>query len=260
MIPTLQIHYEDEHLLVIDKPAGMIVHEGAGHAADDDAEDREEETSLLTDWIKAERPGIVEAFANDPDPLYFRPGIVHRLDKDTSGLLVIAKTLDVKTAMQALFKERSLEKEYVCLVFGKPSPEQGSIETFIARNPHHRREMAVSHTGKGKEAKTDYRTIQSWDYKYKGQKTALSLVDVILHSGRMHQIRVHMKYKGWPIIGDQTYQTKPSRNISKELKLDRQFLHAKRLSFTHPITKEVVEVTSSLPGDLQDVIDRLESK
>lgn len=258
MIPALVTYYEDEYLLIVDKPAGMIVHEGAGHSADDEPEDREEGTSLLTDWIKAEHPAIVTAFENDTDPLYFRPGIVHRLDKDTSGLIIIAKNPETKTALQAMFKERDLDKEYVCLVLGKPSPEEGTIETFIARNPHHRREMAVSHVGKGKEAKTDYRVVQSWEYKYKGQKQFLSLVDVVLHSGRMHQIRVHMKYKGWPLIGDPTYQTKPSRNISKELKLHRQFLHAKHLRFTHPITKEVVDVTSSLPSDLQDVIDRLE--
>lgn len=257
MTPALITYYEDEFLLIVDKPAGMIVHEGAGHAANDEPEDREEGTSLLTDWIKAEHPAIVTAFEKDPDPLYFRPGIVHRLDKETSGLIIIAKTPEMKTALQVLFKERRIEKEYVCLVLGKPTPEQGSIESFIARNPHHRREMAVSHVGKGKEARTDYRVVQSWEYKYKGQRCYLTLVDIVLHSGRMHQIRVHMKYKGWPLIGDQTYQTKPSRNISKELRLDRQFLHAKRLSFVHPMTGETVEVLSSLPSDLQDVVDRL---
>lgn len=251
------VHYEDEYLLVVDKPAGMIVHEGAGHAADD--EDREEGNQLLTDWIKAERPAIVESFKDDPDPLYFRPGIVHRLDKDTSGLLIIAKTPEIKADLQALFKSREVTKEYVCLVFGKPQPEEGSIETFIARNPRHRREMAVSFTEKGKPAKTDYRTITSYELKQKGQKFYVSLVDVILHSGRMHQIRVHMKYKGWPIIGDQTYQTKPSRNLSKEFGLNRQFLHAKRLAFTHPKTGESVNILSALPPDLQDTIDKLEA-
>lgn len=255
---TIPVRYEDDDLLIVDKPAGVIVHEGAGHSHDD--EEREEGSQLLTDWLKTERPAIVEAFADDPDPLYFRPGIVHRLDKDTSGLLVIAKRPAIKTALQDLFKERAVTKEYLCLVFGKPEPEQGSIETFIARNPHHRREMAVSFVGKGKEAKTDYQVKESWNYKYKGQGSRLSLVEVSLHSGRMHQIRVHLKYKGWPIIGDQTYQTKPSRNISRELGLDRQFLHAAHLRLTQPMTGETIDVRSPLPNDLQAIIDRLTTK
>ena len=249
------VRFEDDYLAVVDKPAGIIVHEGAGHDAD--LEQREQGSVLLTDWIKTERPEIVTAFANDPDPLYFRPGIVHRLDKDTSGLLIIAKTPEVRTELQELFKAREVTKEYVTLVLGRPNPEEGTIETFIARNPHHRREMAVSFTGKGKEARTDYTTLQTWPYRYKGQNILISLVQIALHSGRMHQIRVHMKYKGWPVIGDQTYQTKPSRNISKELGIERQFLHAKKLAFTHPVTGERVEVVGELPNDLQAVLGKI---
>lgn len=241
------VSYEDDSLLIIDKPAGLVVHEGAGESAE-----------LLTDWIKQERPQIVAAFSNQPDDLYWRPGIVHRLDKDTSGLLVIAKTPDVKAQLQALFKSREVTKEYLTLVLGQPEASQGRIETFIARNPHHRREMAVSHTGRGKEAVTEYRIKDGWPYRYKGQLHWLSFLDITLHSGRMHQIRVHMKYKGWPVIGDQTYQTKPSRNISKELGLNRQFLHAHRLSFMHPVSHELIEATSPLPSDLQSTIDRLQ--
>jgi 23S rRNA pseudouridine1911/1915/1917 synthase len=255
---TIETLYEDKYLLVIDKPVGVIVHEGAGNAAHD-TEDREERTSVLTDWIKETHPQIVEAFAQEED-LYFRPGIVHRLDKDTSGLLVIAKTPEMKTKLQALFKERSVSKQYTALVLGRPEPTEGTIATHISRDPHHRRQMAVSFVGKGKEATTDYRTVTTWHYPYKGQRLAVSLVNITLHSGRMHQIRVHMKYKGWPVIGDQTYQTKPSRNISKELDIDRQFLHAHQLAFTHPETGETIEVLSPLPGSLQRVIDTLEEK
>lgn len=256
MIPVL---YEDEYLLIVNKPAGVIVHEGAGHAADAEEEEREEGSHLLTDWIKSAHPEIVEAFANDPDPLYFRPGIVHRLDKDTSGLLVIAKTPEIKEQLQALFKSREVSKQYITLVLGQPEPMEGSIETFISRDPHHRRQMAVSFIGKGKEAKTDYRTIQTWHYSYKGQRLPISLISITLHSGRMHQIRVHMKHKGWPVIGDQTYRTKPSRNISKAFGLERQFLHAEKLEFTHPETGETVAVISPLPADLQRIIDLLEN-
>ncbi len=251
----IPIIYEDESLLIVDKPAGIIVHEGAGHANEDDIPD--DQSQLLTDWLKQERPEIVTAFEKEDD-LYFRPGIVHRLDKDTSGLLIIAKTPEVKTALQSLFKERRVTKKYVALVLGRPEPEQESIESFICRDPHHRRQMTVSLTEKGKLAKTDYQVIQHWQYRYKNQPISLSLVEVDLHSGRMHQIRVHMKYRGWPIIGDQTYRTKPSRNIAKEFHLDRQFLHAKQLTFVHPINQKKIDVISLLPIELQRVFDLLE--
>jgi 23S rRNA pseudouridine1911/1915/1917 synthase len=248
---TIPIIYEDRYLLIIDKPAGAIVHEGAGQ--------EDGNTILLTTWLKQERPDIVTAFANDPDPLYFRPGIVHRLDKDTSGLLVIAKTPEIKAKLQALFKSRQVTKQYTTLVLGRPNPEEGTITTFISRNPQHRREMAVSFVGKGKEAVTEYKLVSDWPYRYKGQTLPISLLDITLHSGRMHQIRVHLKHKGWPVIGDQTYYTKPSRNISKDLGLDRQFLHAQRLAFIHPELGELVDTFSPLPEDLQPVIDKLET-
>ena len=255
MKPT--VLYEDDSLLVIDKPAGLIVHEGAGHANE---QGENKPGYLLTDWIRKEKPEIVNAFAIETADLYFRPGIVHRLDKDTSGLLVLAKIPAVKKALQQLFKDREVIKEYTTLVLGQPTPEQGRIETFINRNPHHRRQMAVSLVDKGKEAVTDYETRQRWQYLYKGQKIPLSFLKITLHSGRMHQIRVHMKHKGHPVLGDQTYQTKPSRNISKELGLSRQFLHASRLSFIHPETEERLNIISPLPNDLQKVIDQLDAK
>jgi 23S rRNA pseudouridine1911/1915/1917 synthase len=244
---NLEILFEDDSLLIVDKPAGMVVHEGAG-----------ENANLLTDWISRERPAIAEAFKDEPTEEYYRPGIVHRLDKDTSGIIVIAKTPAVKTAMQSLFKEHTVEKIYTTLVYGEPNPAEGRIETTIARNPQRKREMAVSFTEKGKGAKTDYRTLKNYRVKYKGDWHAVSLVSVTLHSGRMHQIRVHMKYKGWPVIGDQTYKTKPSARISAELGLSRQFLHASSIIFTHPVTGEIIAVKSPLPSDLQIVMDKIE--
>ncbi len=242
---TVTVLYEDQDLLIVDKPTGMVVHEGAGNSA---------ETVLLTDWIKTSRPEIVSAFANQPPEPYFRPGIVHRLDKETSGLLVVAKRPAIKAALQDLFKARAVSKEYRALVYGQPNPEEGSIETFIARNPHHRREMAVSFMAKGKLALTEYKMLKI----YHKEPAQLCLLAVTLHSGRMHQIRVHLKYKGWPIIGDQTYSTKPSRRISKALGLARQFLHAERLAFIHPENHQQIEIISPLPADLQSVLNSLE--
>ena len=263
IIPIL---YEDEHLLIVDKPAGVIVHEGAGHVSGLDGlnqpspDENTKRDYLLTDWLRKERPDIIESFKNEPTDVYFRPGIVHRLDKDTSGLLVIAKTPQVKQKLQALFKSRQVTKQYATLVLGQPTPEEGSIKTFISRDPHRRRQMAVSFVGKGKEAKTDYKTLRTWIYSYKGQRLPISLIKITLHSGRMHQIRVHMKYKGWPVIGDKTYQTKPSRNISKELGLNRQFLHAEHLAFTHPMSNKLIDIISPLPEDLGNCIDKLEKE
>lgn len=252
------ILFEDLYLLIIDKPAGLIVHEGAGNI--NNIKNQKPKTKnngeLLTDWIKVYKPEVVTAFQDEKE-LYFRPGIVHRLDKGTSGLLVLAKTPSVKHQLLEKFKNRKITKEYTALVLGKPAPEEGSIETFIARDPHHRRQMAVNFVGKGKAARTDYKVTRTWQYHYKGQSKPISLLNIVLHSGRMHQIRVHLKHKGWPVLGDQTYQTKVSRNLSRELGLDRQFLHAKRLAFEHPVTHEPIDEANQIPTDLQNIIDKL---
>lgn len=254
----LPVLYEDEYLLIVDKPAGIVVHGGAGQAKGIGDRVKGIEPTLLTDWIREKRPAIVENFKDDIDSLYYRPGIVHRLDKDTSGLLIIAKTPKVKKVLQVLFKSREVTKKYVALVLGQPEPEEGSIETCITRDPQHRRQMAVSFVGKGKEAKTDYKTVNTWYYRSKGQLLPISLMSLTLHSGRMHQIRVHLKHKGWPVIGDQTYQTKLSRDVSKELDLERQFLHAERLIFQHPQLNQEIDVISLLPIELQRILDQLE--
>lgn len=245
-IPAPTVIYEDESLLVVDKPVGMVVHEGAG-----------EHANLLTDWITAQRPEIVVAFKNQPEQEFYRPGIVHRLDKDTSGLIVIAKNPAVQADLQAQFKNRTIGKKYTTLVYGKPTPSEGAIETLIARNRRRKQEMSVTANANGKPAVTEYRTVSSYQFRLGRELHPITLLEVTLHSGRMHQIRVHMKHKLWPVIGDQTYKTKPSGRISKALGLNRQFLHASKLVFIHPKTGLENAIISPLPEDLQLILDRL---
>lgn len=255
---SIKTIYEDGEMLVIDKPAGLIIHEGAGHSVGPDG--RVGEDRLLTDWIGEYHPEIIENFSKEPAELYFRPGIVHRLDKDTSGLLVIAKTPKAKAELQKQFKDRKVDKTYTALVLGRPKPAEGLIETLIARHPRRRKEMAVSYKQNAKAAITEYKTIETFRYKPKGtgQPEYLSLLSIKLHSGRMHQIRVHCKHQGWPIVGDTTYQTKPGRRISQSLNLSHQFLHASKLKLIHPTTGEILSFESPLPSELTRVIDSLE--
>jgi 23S rRNA pseudouridine1911/1915/1917 synthase len=213
----LNIVYEDPYLVVVDKPAGMVVHPAPGN------EHGTLVNALL--WRYARLPG---------DPL--RPGIVHRLDKDTSGLIVVALTPEAVPALAGLFKRREIRKEYLALVLGTLNPPAGSIAGDIGRDPRYRQRMAIVATG-GREARTTYETEEVLD--------GFSLVRVMLETGRMHQIRVHFSALGHPIAGDPLYG-RPLRGLA----IKRQFLHATRLRFQHPFTGETLDLVSPLPPDL----------
>lgn len=234
MNPMPKIIYEDDDILVIDKPAGLVVHEGAG---------KEEWT--VKKWSKSE--------------------IVHRLDKDTSGLMVLTKSKEAAENLKNQFAQRQVRKEYTTLVLGKVEPKRGEISGKIGRSSKNRQKMAVLYLGQGREARTGYEVIQQYrhpcesrdpgnnilDSRLRGNdRCTLSLLKVFPKTGRTHQIRVHLKHFGYPVIGDQKYFTKISRKISKELELNRQFLHASRLEFKHPRTGERVEFKSDLPKKL----------
>ncbi len=222
----LKIAWSDEHLLVVDKPPGLVVHPARGH--------REGTLSqLLTD------AGLEGAGGGDPD----RPGIVHRLDRDTSGLLVVARSEQAHRLLQAALRERLVEREYVALVEGRPPSRTGTIEAPIGRHPRIRTRMAVGGTG-AREARTHFTLERSL-----GQ---VSLLRLRLDTGRTHQIRVHLQAIGHPVCGDPEYGT------AGTLGLERQFLHATRLAFPHPITGVPVEVHSPLPDDLREDIARAE--
>ncbi len=242
----VKIVYEDEYLMVVDKPAGLLVHETAAH-----------ESETLTNDIVRHIKGLKKL--DWPDPL--RPGIVHRLDKNTSGLIFIAKTPEILTELQQQFKDRQVEKEYTALVYGLPSPKQGSIEAAIGRHPTLDKQTIIPMTfawtkGKIRPAVTQYKIIDEYQY----QKQTLALIIAKPLTGRMHQIRVHLKYLGYPIIGDPIYFTKPSKRLSKNLGLDRQFLHASKLIFTHPISQQPLEFQSSLPKELTSILNKFERR
>lgn len=216
------IAYEDEHLLVVDKGAGLVVHPARGH--------REDTLSQLL---------AHSAAGGDPE----RAGIVHRLDRDTSGLLLVSRSEEVHRLLQAALAERRIEREYLALVQGRPPARSGTIEAPIGRDPRVRTRMAVG-GAHAREARTHFTLERALG--------DTSLLRVRLDTGRTHQIRVHLQAIGHPVCGDPEYGTPGS------LGLERQFLHAARIAFDHPLTGERVEVTSSLPADLQSALARAE--
>ena len=219
----LKIIYEDSDLLVIDKPAGLAVHPAPGHPG-----------HTLVNAVLNYLPEI----STDADAT--RPGIVHRLDKDTSGLIIVAKNRVAQANLSDQFKERSVSKTYLVLVRGRLAPEAGIIEASIGRDPRQRQRMAV--VTKGREARTAYRVI-----RYIGN---YSLLEIKPETGRTHQIRVHLAAIGFPVVGDATYGvTSPH--------LTRQFLHAHKLRFKLPFTGQPVEFESPLPSDLEQALKEI---
>ncbi len=216
----LNIIYEDEDLLVIDKPAGLAVHPAPGHPA-----------HTLVNAILARLPHLAD-MGNS-----LRPGIVHRLDKDTSGLLLVAKNPAAQANLVAQFKSRLVTKAYLALVKGHLTPETGIIEAAIGRDPYRRQRMAIVEGGR--EACTGYELVRYLD-KY-------TLLEVRPETGRTHQIRVHLAAIGFPVVGDKIYGVKSPH-------LPRQFLHACRLGFKLPSTGQYVEFQSPLPEDLERVL------
>ena len=207
--------FEDEYLLVVDKPAGVVVHPARGHWA-----------GTLAQALEGRAAGGEESW---------RAGIVHRLDRDTSGLLVVAKSDAVHRALKSLLSHRRLHREYLALVDGHPSARTGTIDAPIGRHRRDRKLMSID-TDEPREARTHF--------EIERLLPATALLRVKLETGRTHQIRVHLAAIGHPIAGDPQYGTKG------ELGLERQFLHAARLAFEHPVTGEPVDVTSPLPDDL----------
>lgn len=223
----LDIVYEDKDVLVVNKPAGLTVHPAPGHP-----------NHTLVNAILAHCPDL----ANSTDPI--RPGIVHRLDKDTSGLIVIARDDFAKAHLVDQFKSHTVTKGYLVLVRGRLSPQQGVIEAPIGRHPRNRQRMAVVETGK--EASTQYEVR-----KYLNNYT---LLEVTLKTGRTHQIRVHLSTIGFPVAGDAVYGGK-RRDEPTALGLNRHFVHAYRLGFRLPSTNAYQEFTCDLPPELQRVLE-----
>lgn len=221
----LNIVYEDDDLLVINKAAGMVVHPAPGHAED-----------TLVNALLARYPDLQTRSTDQ------RPGIVHRLDRDTSGLIIVARTSRAQTALVEQMKRHEIVKRYLALVEGVIALDQGSIDAPIGRNPRHRQQMAVTAQG-SREAITHFRVLERF-----ARHTLLLLQ---LETGRTHQIRVHLKAIGHPVVGDPTYG---SGNVIRGSRLTRQFLHASQLQFAHPISGEPLQFEAPLPPDLQNVL------
>jgi 23S rRNA pseudouridine1911/1915/1917 synthase len=220
------IAYEDEQLLVVDKAAGVVVHPAKGHQED-----------TLSQLLAGVAGGGVAG--GDAD----RPGIVHRLDRDTSGLLVVARSEAVHAKLQRALSRREIEREYLALVQGRPPARTGTIEAPIGRDARVRTRMAVG-GAHAREARTHFELAQAL--------AETSLLRLRLETGRTHQIRVHLQAIGHPVVGD------PEYGSGATLGLTRQFLHATRLAFAHPISGERVEVHSPLPDDLAAALARAE--
>ncbi|MDT0608389.1 RluA family pseudouridine synthase [Croceitalea rosinachiae] len=238
----LDIVYEDDAFLVVNKPAGMVVHPGHGNYSG----------TLIN--------ALTFHFENLPNNSSNRPGLVHRIDKDTSGLLVVAKTEAAMTHLAKQFFEKTSEREYVALVWGNIENDSGTIEGNIARHPKNRLQMTVFPDGdEGKEAVTHYKILERLGY--------VTLVSCKLETGRTHQIRVHMKYIGHTLFNDERYGgdkilkgttfTKYKQFVDNAFKvLPRQALHAKTLGFEHPTTKEFMRFNSELPQDMVNCIEK----
>jgi len=237
----LHIVYEDDQLLIVNKPAGMVTHPAYGNY-----------TGTLVNALLHHCNSLSKVNTET------RPGIVHRLDKDTTGLMVVAKNDVAHHLIAKQFSRRTISREYWAIVWGKFQQQNGTIEASLGRSKKDRKKVAV--TAEGKHAVTDYQVIKEFEY--------LSLIRLKLRTGRTHQIRVHLAHVGHPVFGDPTYggrsyqwgglEGKRAQHAQNLLKLiDRQALHAKTIGFVHPSTKESVEFDSELPEDMQEVLSRL---
>jgi 23S rRNA pseudouridine1911/1915/1917 synthase len=231
----LAILFEDDHLLVVDKPAGLVVHPAAGNR-----------DGTMVNALLHHCAGRLSGIGG-----VARPGIVHRIDKDTSGLLVVAKTDRAHEGLARQFADHSIGRRYLAIVNGVPMTGDGTVDAPLARSSYDRKKIAIVPEGRGKRAVTHWKRLSPL------KKSAL--VECRLETGRTHQVRVHMSSIGHPLLGDPVYGRGKSvhRELLNELDFRRQALHAQGLEFTHPITKERLSFESALPSDMQELFNRL---
>jgi 23S rRNA pseudouridine1911/1915/1917 synthase len=230
----LEILFEDADLLVLNKPPGLVVHPAAGH-----------EEHTLVNALLHHCAGQLSGIGG-----VSRPGIVHRLDKETSGCLVVAKNDATHNALAEQFAGRSLQKIYRAIVCGEVPRESGEIRAPIARHPSHRKRMTAT-DGSGREAWTSYKIVE--------RLRAATHVELVLHTGRTHQIRVHFQHLGYPVAGDSTYGERANKRLAETTgyRAARQLLHAYKITFTHPGTKKKLAVQAPLPRDFLEALDDL---
>jgi 23S rRNA pseudouridine1911/1915/1917 synthase len=231
----LRVVFEDEHLLVVDKPAGLVVHPAAGNR-----------DGTLVNALLHHCGGSLSGIGG-----VARPGIVHRIDKDTSGLLVVAKTDVAHEGLAKHFAAHSIDRRYLAIVSGIPKLAQGTVDAALARSSANRKKIAIVEAGRGKRAVTHWRRLSAL--------RDAALVECRLETGRTHQVRVHMASMGHPLIGDPVYGRagKTHRKLLDELNFHRQALHATELGFVHPVTKHRLSFASAMPPDMQELFDAL---
>ena len=231
----LEIAFEDEHLLVVDKPAGLVVHPAAGN--------RE---GTLVNALLHHCGGSLSGIGG-----VARPGIVHRIDKDTSGLLVVAKTDVAHEGLAKQFAAHSIDRRYLAIVAGVPKAAAGTVDAPLARSSANRKKIAIVEAGRGKRA------VTHWTRREALRDAAL--VECRLETGRTHQVRVHMASIGHPLLGDPAYGRlgKTHRKLLQELGFHRQALHASELGFTHPVTRRKLSFASAMPADMQELFKAL---
>lgn len=233
----LAIAFEDEHLIVVDKPAGLVVHPAAGNLS-----------GTLVNALLHHCRGKLSGIGG-----VARPGIVHRIDKDTSGLLVVAKTDAAHEGLAAQFAAHSVHRRYIAVVAGHPSPPEGTIDARIGRSDADRKKMTVlpNNSSRGKSAITRYKVVHRLE--------SSAQIECRLETGRTHQVRVHCASIGHPLLGDPAYgrTPKPLRPVLERLGFARQALHAAELGFRHPVTGQMVQFRSNLPQDMMELIDQL---
>lgn len=231
----LVIAYEDEHLIVVDKPAGMVVHPAAGNL-----------DGTMVNALLHHCAGQLSGIGG-----VARPGIVHRIDKDTSGLIVAAKHDKAHEGLAKQFAAHSIDRRYLAIATGRPIPASGTVDAVLSRSTTNRKKMAIVVEGRGKHAVTHYRTIEPL-------KNA-TLVECRLETGRTHQVRVHMMHIGHALVGDPVYgrAKKPLSEVLKARNFARQALHAAHLGFIHPVTGNEIALDSELPADMRELIDEL---
>ena len=231
----LNVVFEDPHLLIVDKPAGLVVHPAAGN--------------LDGTLVNALLHHCGESLSGIGGVA--RPGIVHRIDKDTSGLLVVAKTDVAHEGLARQFAAHSIERRYLAIVAGLPRAAEGTVDAPLARSSANRKKIAIVKEGRGKRAVTHWKRLEAL--------TEAALVECSLETGRTHQVRVHMASIGHPLLGDPVYgrSGKEHRELLKSLGFHRQALHASVLGFTHPVTKHRLSFSSGMPADMQELFNRL---
>jgi 23S rRNA pseudouridine1911/1915/1917 synthase len=240
----IKILFEDDDVLVLDKPSGITVNRS----------DTTKGEETIQDWVEKEfKTQNLEFRVDEESDFYKRAGIVHRIDKETSGILLVAKTLHAFENLQKQFKDRAIKKTYLALCHGKIVPEIGEINVPVGRLPWNRKKFGV--LAGGREAVTRYRIISNFQLPVSNKKEEVTLLELYPETGRTHQIRVHLKYFNHPIFADFLYGGRKTSRDDRKV-LNRVFLHAHKISFTHPVTNKQISLESPLPEELSKIINQ----